>query len=312
MTEIMEQSDADYFKIAALSKSQIKNWNHFNPLDFWHESAFNPNKAPELAGDYVVTGKLFHMMLLQRELVDSNFEVNDELGKSRINKKWQAAQLASAKLLISSEELDRATKMVDAISKHEILRTLLSGLTIEKPFTWHDKEWDIPCKMRLDGLKNTSEGIYVFDYKTTSIMGQNISYIDKGGFQYDIGFYSRGIQAKYGQPLKKFIFIFQSTKEGEEHLIRLKVVEGPHMTACEIATDLAVRQIVPRIKAWQSANSVICAETDAEKYKAELEAKEAAMLKCWLPYLEAESWEVSPWFDRALAEDLNKGEISND
>lgn len=309
MSDVMEQSDADYFKIPALSKSQVKNWNSHNPLEFWNGSAFNPNKAAEEFGDYLVTGKLYHMMLLQRDLVNYHFEVNDEMGKSRINKKWQAAQLASAKLLISSEELERATKMVDAISKHEILRTLLSGLTIEKPFTWQDKDWDIPCKMRLDGLKNTSEGIYVFDYKTTSIMGQNIAFIDKDGFQYDIGFYSRGIQAKYGQPLKKFIFIFQSTKEGEEHLIRLKVVEGPHMTACEIATDLAVRQITPRIKAWQAANAVVCAETDPVKYKAELEAKETAMLKCWLPEIEAESWEVSPWFDRALAEDMNKGEI---
>jgi len=310
MTDAMELDDKDYFKIPALSKSQIKNWNHFNPLSFWNQSAFNPKKAPEEFGDYLVVGKLYHMMLLQRELVDYHFEINDELGKSRINKKWQVAQAASNKLLISSEEKEQATRMMIAISQHEITRKLFSGGVIEKPFTWQDKDWNIPCKMRLDYLKNTTtDGIYVIDYKTTSIMNQNIAWIDKGGFQYDVGFYSRGIQAKYGQPMKKFIFVFQSTKEGEEHLIRIKVVEGPQLTACEIATDLAVRQIVPRIKAWEAANAVVCAEVEADKYKVEVEKKEAAMLRAWLPEIEAESWEVSPWFDRALAEDVNKEAI---
>ncbi len=140
----MEQSDADYFKIAALSKSQIKRWNNYNPLEFWNNSAFNPNKGPELAGDYVVRGKLFHTMILQRELVAYNFEVNDELGKLRSNKKWQIAQAASNKLLISSDELETAKRMQIALSQHEITRQIFSGGVIEKPFTWLDKEWGIP------------------------------------------------------------------------------------------------------------------------------------------------------------------------
>jgi hypothetical protein len=309
MADIMELSDEKYFKIPALSKSQIKNWDPYNPMAFWLQSAFNPNKAAEEFGDYLVTGKLYHMMLFQRDLVKDNFETNDELGKSRINKKWQAAQAASTKLFVSSEELNQAEKMMTAISRHEILRKLLVGGVIEKPFTWQEEAWGIPAKARLDLFKNTTEGIYVVDYKTTSKdMRLNFNYIDRGGFQFDIGTYNKAIKAKYGQPIKKFVFVLQSTNENEENMIRLLIVEGPQIEACEIATDLAVKQIVPRIKAWQAASAVICAEVDPAKHAEEVAKREDAMLRCWLPEIEAESWEVSPWFDKAIAENVHKGE----
>lgn len=312
MTDIMEMDDDQYFKIPALSKSQIKNWNPYNPMAFWLQSAFNPKKAPEQFGDYLVLGKLNHMLLFQPELMPQHFEINDELGKSRINKKWQIAQNASSKLLISTEELDQTKKMMVALSRHEIIRKLVSGGVVEKPFTWKDEAWGIPCKMRLDYLKNTTEGIYVIDYKTMSKdMDMNTRFIDKAGFQYDIGFYSRGIKARYGKPLVKFIFIIQSMNEGEEDMIRIKVVEGPQLEACEIATEQEVKQIIPRLKAWEAANAIVCAEVEPEKAKAEQEAKEAAMLKAWLPEIEAEAWEVSPWFDREIAESIDKGENTN-
>lgn len=309
MTDVMELSDEKYFSIPALSKSQIKNWDPHNPMAFWLQSAFNPNKADEEFGDYLVRGKLYHMMLLQPELVDANFEVNDEGGKLRINKKWQLLQAATKKLIVTSEELDRAKKMMLAFSRHEILRKLVSGGVIEKPFTWQDEEWGIPCKMRLDYLKNTTEGIYVIDYKTMSKdMDMNTRSIDKSGCQYDAGFYSRGIKAKYGKPINKFIFIYQNAKEDEENMIRVKVVEGAQLEACEIATAQAVKQIAPRIKAWQEANAVVCAEVDPVKHAEEVAKREDAKLRCWLPEIEAETWEVSSWFDRDIAEAIDKGE----
>lgn len=306
MPAITEITDEAYFKIPALSKSQIKNWNPYNPMAFWLQSAFNPNKAAEEFGDALVRGKLYHMMLFQRDLVDASFEVTDELGKSRVNKKWQVAQAASKKLFISSEELDQAKKLMIAISRQAEVRELISGGVVEKPFTWQDDAWGIPCKMKLDYFKNSEEGLYVIDYKTTGI--EIPLYIDKNTMQYDIGFYARGIKARYGQPMKKFIFLYQSTKEDEENLIRMKVVEGAQIEACEIATELAVKQIVPRLKAWEAENAVVCAEVDPEEYAAELLKKEEAMLKCWLPTITPEEWQVSPWFDREIAENVHKGE----
>ena len=113
-----------------------------------------------------------------------------------------------------------------------------------------------------------------------------MSYIDKGGFQHDVGFYSRAVNVKYGQPMVKFVFIFQSTKDGDENNIRLKVVEGAHLEACVIATDCAVRQIVEKLKTWQK------------------EPNE----KIWLPKVKPESFELSPWYDKEFSQMVNKGE----
>ncbi len=63
------------------------------------------------------------------------------------------------------------------------------------------------------------------------------------------------------------------------------MVEGPNLEACEIETDRVVKEIVPRIKAWQK------------------EPNE----KIWLPEVIAESFEISPWFDRRVAENIYKG-----
>jgi hypothetical protein len=223
----------------------------------------------------MVQGQLFHACLFERDKVLDMFEVNDGLGKLRSNKKWQEAQSKTKKAIISTDELNHATRMVEALNKHEIVRDLLSGGVEEKPFFWEDKEWGIACKAKLDLLKNTEEGLYTIDYKTTGKINENTRYIDKANLQYDVGFYSRAVKVKYGKPLAKFIFLFQSSKEGEENDIRIKVVESHHLEACEIATDKAVREIVPKIQEYLK------------------EPKE----QIWLPNVVAESFECSPYWN---------------
>lgn len=76
-------NDKEYFSLSALSKSQIKNWDPHDPMQFWNKSAFNPNKSKDEITDYTVTGKLYHMMTLQRDKVMDSFTVDDSLGISR-------------------------------------------------------------------------------------------------------------------------------------------------------------------------------------------------------------------------------------
>lgn len=306
MTLIHEINERDYFKLAALSKSQIANWSKYDPMAFWLRSAFNPAVPMDDFTDALVCGKLYHMMVLERKEIKANFAVNDELGLSRKNKKWKEAQAESAKLYITSEELERAKNMALALSRQDDVRRLFSGGVAEKPFMWQDEGWNIPCKMKLDYLRNTPEGLECIDYKTTA--KEIPHFIDKGGFQHDVGMYARGIKAKYGQPLKKFHFVFQSTNEGEENLIRIKTVEGAWLEGCEMATEQTVKQILPRLRAWNEANSIVIAEVDPKKAKKAQKAKEDAMLKCWLPTIEAEPWELSPYIDKQIADDIHKGE----
>ena len=279
-------TNEEYFSTPALSKSQIKQYNPRNPSKFWTSCTFNPNRKDIELNDAMVQGQLYHACLFERAKVMDMFVVNDGLGKMRSNKKWQAAQAETEKTIITTEELNRATMMIEAMQKHQIIKDLLSTGFNEQPFFWHDETWDIDCKAKLDHIHNTEEGIYVIDYKSTGKIDENTRYIDKGGVQYDVGFYARAVMAKYKQPMKKFIFIYQSTKEGEENDIRIKVVEGPQLEACIIATDCIVREIVAKIKEWQKTKS------------------EAI----WLPEIVAEPFEVSPWYDKSLAEMIHKGE----
>lgn len=282
-------SENDYFTKPGLSKSQLKNWDIYNPSKFWEHCTFNPKRTEVELNDAMAQGQLFHAYLFERDKVVDMFEVRDDLGKMRSNKKWTAAQEKTRKTIITTEENDHAVSMVEALLKHQIIRDILDGGISEIPFFWHDEEWDIDCKMKGDLVKNTTEGMYGIDYKTTGKMAENTRYIDKGGYQYDSGFYSRGIKAKYGKPCVKFIYIFQSSKDGEENDIRIKVVEGPNLEACEIETDRVVKEIVPKIKAWKA-----CGVPEVQE-------------KIWLPEVTAEAFEVSPWFDRQIAENIHKG-----
>lgn len=277
-----EITDKEYFSLPALSKSGLKYWDIFNPMAFWAKCPFNPDSKKEPISDALIRGTLFHSILLEPNTIQKKYIVCDAYGKSRINKKWIEAQEKEDKIIITTEELAQAEKMITAISRHQILRDLLSGGKSEEYFLWYDKIWDIPCKMKTDYIKNTEEGLYIIDYKTTSY--EVPLYIDKNKFEYDVGFYTRGAKEKYKREVSKFIFIFQSSKENDENNIRIKVVEGANLEACQIATDVAVKQIVPRIKGWQKA------ENNDDK------------LKFWLPDIQPEIWDISAYFDKKIAD----------
>lgn len=279
-----EENGVDYLRAPALSKSQIKKWDNRNPGAFWRDCSFNPKAKFDKFTDAIVTGQLRHMMLFQRDLVLSNFEVNDELGKSRINKKWILAQESSKKMFITSEELKESTLGTEALLKHEVIRDLLKFAKTESPYFWHDKEWEIDCKMRTDAETGTVDnGSICIDLKTT---GKDFpKYIDKEGYQYEIGFYSRGLREKYKRPMKQFIHILQSTAENDEDNIRVRVTEGPMLEACEIEVSRVVKEIAPKIREWQKSKDN----------------------RIWLPEIVAEQFEVSPWYDREISEKI-KGE----
>lgn len=274
-------NNKDYFELKALSKSQLRKWRPDNPLEFWNNCILNPEKKPdELHTDASDFGKLSHCLLFEPEKVKTEFEVRDDLGLSRKNKKWQAAQAEIEGTIITSGELAKTTKMIDAISHYELYRKLLEGIQPERPYQWHDEEWEVACKCKVDAIKNTKEGIYIIDYKTTSQLDSLLWSIDKGKFQYDIGFYNRMVKIKYDVSCKKFIFIFQSTKEDEEHLIKVMSVEGADLESCEYAVDITVRQIMERYKRWQNGDKT-----------------------AWLPKPEIIKWDrFSNSFDKELAD----------
>lgn len=269
--------DEEYFALKALSKSQVKHWDAGYPKAFWDNCVFNPEHGPLELTDSMAFGKLSHAFVLTPDIVKSEFTINDELGKTRNNKKWKEAQANETRTIVRMEEVDHAQRMASALAQYEIIRNLLRDAKAEQPYSWQDESWG-PCKAKLDLIKNTEEGLYCIDYKTTGKIDNSLYYIDSNSFQYDVGFYNRLAKIKYGKGLEKFIFIFQSTGEGEEHKIRIKSISGNQLEACEIATDIAVQAILKRLQRWKEGDPA-----------------------AWLSNLQAEEWELSRYFDEKIS-----------
>jgi hypothetical protein len=278
-----------YFEKPALSKSQIKRFSADNPLEFWRNSPLNPAYKPDAMTDAMAQGKLSHLLTLEPQNLAQEFLVRDDLGKSRKNKAWQAAQAEAVQTIVNTEEVERATAMATAISQYQICRDLLTGIRVEREYCWHDKKYGIDCKAKLDAIKNTKEGMYIIDYKTTGQVAQIERFIDRGGFQFDVGFYSRAAEVLYGKKPVKFFFLIQSNKDGEENLIKIKCVQGPMLDACYIATESAINQIVDRYKRWKSGDKT-----------------------AWLPDISIQDWEISPWLDREIADGLTEPPFSGE
>lgn len=272
-------TDEEYFEKIAISKSQLKLWDNRNPYRFWQACVWNPKRPKFEETDFTVAGKLRHMMLFEPAKVTENFEVNDGLGISRKNKSWKAAQVKSEKLFVTTEETKEAAESTQALLKQAKIQDLLKYARKEAPFFWQDEEYSLPCKMKTDAESLTTDGkIICIDLKTTSM--DIPEYIDKNGYQFEIGFYTRGLELKYKKPCEEFVHIIQSTKE--PHNIRVKITRGAMLEAARFEVDETIKQIIPFLAEWQKTHD------------------EAV----WLPDVKEEEFEFSPWYDRALSAKL--------
>lgn len=224
MKQLDKISDEEYFKIPAISASQLKQYDK-GAYYFWKTSPFNPNKAPEEESNALTFGKLCHCLLLEPQLFEKEYVVLD-FGKLRTNKKYIELKEANpGKIIISPDEYDHAQKMIEQVWNHKLARTILNGATAEMPFTWIDKETGLPCKAKLDAIKRTKAGIVVIDYKTSSDILSVLNWPQKLQYPLQAEFYCRAVEEKYGEKPIEFVFIIQSNKEGEEDMVCVANVE---------------------------------------------------------------------------------------
>lgn len=243
-------SDKEYFSYVGLSKSQIKKWNDQNPMAFWKNCVFNPNRVDEGVTDALVNGRLAHTLLLEPTRFDDEYLIiPDQRGFS--SRKTQAFQKAIAenktgKELILQSEFNEWTKRIQTLLSYDLVKAILKGITIEKPIIWEDG--DLTLKAKLDAVKNTPQGILLIEYKTTSTIEKNVRGIDAGGYTYDVGMQAKAIEAIYGKTPVKMIFIIQSSRPDEEHYIDIRAVEKQDIETCKIFTNLTIEKIKTRLK----------------------------------------------------------------
>lgn len=250
--EIQKISDAEYFDLKALSATQIKRFDK-GAYWFWKTSPFNPEREPDKETDALIFGKLCHTMLLEPTKVNEEYEVK-EFGATRKTKKYETAKAETTKTIISQEEYDRAVKMITGIQGHQLASAILNGAVAEMPVTWTDKETGLPCKAKLDAVKRTKNGIVVIDYKTSSDIDGILNWPQKLQYPLQAEFYSRAVEAKYGEKPCEFVFIIQSNKEGEEDIVCVANVEYDTQAVAQCIVDEYMRQIAEKLRQWDKTH----------------------------------------------------------
>ena len=243
-------TDKEYFSFVGLSKSQIKKWNDQNPMEFWRNCVFNPNRVDEGVTDALVNGRLAHTLLLEPQKFEDEFKIIPD-GKGFSSRKTKAFQDAiandkSGKDLVLQSEYDNWNLRIKTLLSYDLVKSILSGISIEKPIIWDFN--GISLKAKLDAVKNTPQGIVLIEYKTTSKIEKNIRGIDVAGYTYDVGMQCKAIEALYGQTPVQMIFIMQSSRPDEENWIEIRSVEKQDIEICRVYTDLVIDKIIKRFK----------------------------------------------------------------
>lgn len=251
--QIQKITDAEYFGVKAISASQIKQYDR-GAYWFWKTSPYNDEKGPEQETDALVFGKLCHCLLLEPDHLHNEYAVVD-FGASRKNKKYETAKEENpGKIVITQNELDRAMKMIENVKAHSLASMILDGATAEMPFMWTDKETGMPCKAKLDAIKRTKNGIVVIDYKTSSEIDGLLNWPQKLQYPLQAEFYSRAVEAKYGQRPCEFVFIIQSNKEGEEDIVCVANVEYETQEVAKSIVDFHMQAIKEKLKLWEETH----------------------------------------------------------
>lgn len=251
--QIQKITDEEYFSVQALSASQIKQFDR-GPYWFWKSSPFNPDKEPEKETDALVFGKLCHCLLLEPGMFESEYQVVD-FGKTRANKKYdQAKEENPGKIIISPDELEHATKMIQNVHEHKLASLILDGATAEMPFIWRDPATGMMFKAKLDAIKRTKNGIVVIDYKTSSDIEGILNWPQKLQYPLQAEVYSRAVEAKYGEKPCEFVFIIQSNKTGEEDIVCVANVEYETQQVAKDIVDGHVHTIKEKLDLWNETH----------------------------------------------------------
>lgn len=165
----------------------------------------------------LVFGNAFHTLLLEPGKFNEKFYIFDpnlrpEKEKnmsSKINKAWKAEELSHAeqagKMLLSEKDVELMDSMINSLTRHSEINSILRESKYEQPNVWVDQETGILCKGKFDLVGFD----FVGDVKTAS----EVDNVDK--FRYDCYKYGYDMQAAYyadSMGLDQFKFIVVEKK----------------------------------------------------------------------------------------------------
>lgn len=151
----LKQTFAKYLKIDAVNWSTLKEMGR-SPLHYAHRLANPREDSTSLA-----RGRAVHTAVLEPELFAKEYVIYT--GKTRRGKEWDEFEAAYLdKTILKQDEYDKVMFAAKAVRKHTEVVAYMRECTFERSFQWKDKETQLRCKCRVDGV-----GATLFDLKTT-------------------------------------------------------------------------------------------------------------------------------------------------
>tara|TARA_R100000808_G_C2143531_1_gene151314 strand:- start:177 stop:1055 length:879 start_codon:yes stop_codon:yes gene_type:complete len=163
---LYNQSASDYHAAPGASASRL---NHLarSPAHLRHaiDNPTTPTRA-------MIVGSATHSAILEPHLFDDEWAcLPDGDGRSKEVRQARAelAESFSDDRILKPAEHAMVVGMRDSVLSHETCASLLENCQTEVSAFWHNPEFDVPCKSRIDALPDTNSqfGRAIVDIKTT-------------------------------------------------------------------------------------------------------------------------------------------------
>lgn len=203
-------SDADYFAVAALSNSRVKDFLK-SPALFKYKITEETVQTPAMK-----FGRLYHAVLLQPQIIDSAYYIaEDTRGNTKAGKAAAAEAAMEGLELVKKEDYEKAVAMREAVLAHKKARFLLEhpASMFEVACFWQEDidGVQVPCKCKLDIFNPELLGGIAADLKSTvdaSPQRFPKTVADYGYHRQD-AWYSRGPSQSGAGSVNAFAFIAQ-------------------------------------------------------------------------------------------------------
>lgn len=162
---VYDITNEQYHASAGISRSKLMLLNK-SPYHFWYETISGLAQKQEATPSMNI-GSAFHTMLLEPAKFQMEFAIAPKIDRRTKQGKldWEEFEkLSFGKIILTDEQFSKISKMVDLVSKHEIVTTLLDEAVFEQSIYWTDKETGLQFKTRPDIWSSKM----VVDIKTTN------------------------------------------------------------------------------------------------------------------------------------------------
>lgn len=255
----MKNLEQDYYKIKAISASQLKDYAD-SPYKFWKRTVFNPNRKEQEDTTALTFGDLTHTLLLEPTEFKNKFAVSPyDSFRTKEAKEWKEKQ---TKKVIKQAEDNRAIYMIKKLKEHKFANALLEGALTEKEYFHLDEKTGLKLKCKVDIIKkiDSIKKIVIADYKTCADIEKAVRYNHYSPQNYHIqdSFYKKVVWAvlkdKFPDYEIEMYFLLQEKTEGNEDKVGIFKYNKIVCENMQDVIDKYLAEIRERLEKWESGD----------------------------------------------------------